>query len=198
MNRSEATVPMPSTSDRASVTRAQVARIGHANIEQMTAQLDPWGSHLDTLVARVIASGTDGGADHHEDLDALKVKRELARARFEEFKNAGGAQWQLFQADIEPAWTNFKAASEKLTNSLSSQTTAWPIRQPQPLWLDPKIAARWPTAPPGYAWRQTGSHHRRQQLVQRNGGDAGGAVAHGMRDDEIVAVQQGPAGVGKD
>ena len=44
-------------------------------------------------------------------------------------------------------------------------------------------------------WPQTASRHRRQQLVQRDGGEAGGAIAHGIRKHELVAVQQGPAGV---
>jgi hypothetical protein len=111
---------MPSMSDRASVTTAQVASIGQANIEQMTAQLDRWDSHLDALVGRVIASGANSRANRHETLDALQAKRELARERFEEFKRAGSTQWRWFRSGIELAWTDFETALARLTNSLSS------------------------------------------------------------------------------
>jgi hypothetical protein len=123
MNRIEETVSIPSMSDRASVTRAQVARIGEANVEQMTTQLDHWGLHLDALVARVIASGAGASADLHQALGTLKAKHELARARFEEFKTAGTGQWRLFRSGIERSWTDFEAALEKVTGSLSSSAT---------------------------------------------------------------------------
>lgn len=117
MNRIENTFSVPSMSDRASVARTQVAKIGQANIDQMEGQLDRWGSHLDVLAARI---GAAGGADHQEDLDTLKAKRELARARFEEFRNAGSGQWRLLRSDLERAWTDFETGLEQLTDSLSS------------------------------------------------------------------------------
>jgi hypothetical protein len=118
MNQSEEAASMPSMSDRASVTRTQVARIAESNVEQMTTLLDQRGWHLDALVARVIASGTDARAGRLQAIDAAKAKHRLARARFEEFKSDGGAQWPLFRSSIERAWTDFEDALEKLTSSL--------------------------------------------------------------------------------
>jgi hypothetical protein len=120
MNRIEDTFSVPSMSDRASVARTQVAKIGKTNIDQMEVQLDQWGSHLDALAARVGALGAAGGAERQVELDTLKVKRELARTKFEEFRNAGSAQWELFSSDLERAWIDFETGLEQLANRLSS------------------------------------------------------------------------------
>ena len=117
-DQGEETALVPSMSARARTTRVEVARIAEANIEQMTMQLDQWGTRLDALVAEVFGPGAAARTGHHQALEALKTKYEISRARFAEFKSAGGTQWRLFRSGIERSWTDFENALEKLTNRL--------------------------------------------------------------------------------
>jgi hypothetical protein len=117
-DQGEETAFVPSMSARARTTRVEVARIAEANIEQMTMQLDQWGTRLEALVAEAFEPGADARTGHHEAIEALKTKYEMSRARFAEFKSAGGTQWRLFRSGIERSWTDFENALEKLTNRL--------------------------------------------------------------------------------
>jgi hypothetical protein len=56
---------MPSMFARATTTRAEVARIAEANVEQMTMQLDKWGTKLEALAAKVFAPGAHVRAGYH-------------------------------------------------------------------------------------------------------------------------------------
>jgi hypothetical protein len=118
MNRVKEPASMPSMSARAGTTSTQVARIAEANLEQMKTQLNQWGAKLAALVDQVVAPGADARTSHHEAIDALRTKYEISRRKFEEFENAGGAQWPLFSSGIEVAWTDFENALDKLTNGL--------------------------------------------------------------------------------
>jgi hypothetical protein len=90
-----------------------------ANIVQMAARLKQWGTKLDDLIAKVAASGADAGIDSRRGIDDLKTKYQVARARFDELKTAGSAQWRIFEPGIERAGNDFETAFEKLQNAAS-------------------------------------------------------------------------------
>jgi len=113
VNSMEATAAMYSMSTRASMTRAQVARLAEGDFLQMATQLEHWAAKLEELVAKVVAAGAESRSDEQQGIDDLKTKYEIARATFAELKTAGGAKWGLFKASIERAWNDLEGAFEK-------------------------------------------------------------------------------------
>ena len=104
---------MPSMATRASVTRAEVARMAEDDVLQMTTQLAHWGTKLDELVAESGGDGQDASTGEPQGIDDLKTKYEVARARFNDFKRAGSSRWEIFKAGIERAWNELEGAFEK-------------------------------------------------------------------------------------
>jgi hypothetical protein len=106
----------PSMSTRASVTRAEVARMGEEDVVLMATQLEQWGTKLDELIAQNLALGMDARIDERPGIDELKTKYEVARTRFDEFKTAGSARWGTFKPTIELAWNELEDAFERWAN----------------------------------------------------------------------------------
>ena len=113
VNKSEGIASMPSMSRRASMTRAQVTEVAEEDVLQMTAELEQWCARLDALAAQLVASTR---IDDHANLRALRAKYAIARARFDEFRIAGSAQWGLFKSSIERAWNDLEGAFAQWAN----------------------------------------------------------------------------------
>jgi hypothetical protein len=107
---------MYSMSTRASMTRAQVTKVAEEDVLQMAAQLEQWGTRLDELAAKVGAPGAESRSDDQQDIDDLKTKYGVARAKLDEFKTAGSAKWGIFKPGIERAWNDLEGAFEKWAN----------------------------------------------------------------------------------
>lgn len=89
---------------------------GQVQIGKMERQLKQWGARLDDLAAKVTTAGANAEADRRELVAELRAKHELAQAKLDELKAAGGEKWETFKAGVESVYKELESAFKKLTN----------------------------------------------------------------------------------
>jgi hypothetical protein len=82
----------------------------------MERQLKHWGARLDDLAAKVATAGANAEADRRDLVAELRAKQELAQAKLDELKAAGGDKWETLKAGVEGAYKELEGAFKKLTN----------------------------------------------------------------------------------
>jgi uncharacterized protein YqfA (UPF0365 family) len=83
-------------------------------IGKMEQQLKQWGAKLDNLAAKVTTAGAKAKAEERKAVADLRAKQELARAKLDELKAAGGDKWDTFKAGVEGAYNELEGAFKKL------------------------------------------------------------------------------------
>jgi hypothetical protein len=87
-----------------------------AHVGKMEAELRQWGARLENLLAMADVAGSAARLDRRQRLDDLKDKYDAAEAKLAELKTAGSGKWEIFQSDVEKAWSELEIAFTKLTN----------------------------------------------------------------------------------
>lgn len=77
-------------------------------------QIERWSAKLDELVAKVGAAGQDAKLEARAQLDELKSKLAVARAKLDEAKAAGDDKWDAFKEGVESSWNELESAFKKL------------------------------------------------------------------------------------
>lgn len=83
-------------------------------IGKMEKQLKQWGARLDDLAAQVTTAGAKAKADERQVVADLRAKRELAQAKLDELKAAGGDKWETFKDGVESAYNDLEGAFKEL------------------------------------------------------------------------------------
>jgi hypothetical protein len=83
---------------------------------KMEEQLKQWGAKLDSMTEKVTAAGAKAKADERKVVADLRAKQELAQAKLDELKAAGGDKWDTFKAGVESAYNELEATFKKLVN----------------------------------------------------------------------------------
>ena len=85
----------------------------HEYIEQFKQKLDEWDSEIDELEAKAQRASADIKFEIEDQLSALRVKRDHARLKISEIKDASEEAWVDLKAGADDAWGNLKHALEK-------------------------------------------------------------------------------------
>lgn len=85
--------------------------------QKLEAKLDEWSAEIDRLVARSKQADADAQIELERELDDARSKRDAARKKLGELKNAGDDAWEDLKNGIEGAWssleTSLKAARSR-------------------------------------------------------------------------------------
>lgn len=73
-------------------------------VRKMHSKLDQWSSEIDALAARVNQAGAEARAEYHQQIEALRSKRDEARERLAELQQSGEGAWEDMKAGVEIAW----------------------------------------------------------------------------------------------
>jgi len=100
---------------RANIVKGNIIKILEANVGKMETELKQWGAKLDKLVANVEAAGTEVKLDYRKSVEDLRSTYRLTQSRFDEFKAAGVAKWEIFKTGVETAWDDLETSFKELT-----------------------------------------------------------------------------------
>lgn len=93
-----------------------IARSADSTIPKLEDQLARWGAKLDVLLAKGEAAGREVKLDTRKQIDEIKAKLVIARAKLDEAKTAGAAGWDRFKEGLEIFWKDLEGAVQKVTH----------------------------------------------------------------------------------
>jgi len=83
------------------------------NVTKLEAQLELWGAKLNELVAKANVTKDQLKTDSRKQIDDLRGKLDVARARLEAAKAVGTEKWGTVKDGLERAWHDVEAALKK-------------------------------------------------------------------------------------
>jgi predicted nucleic acid-binding Zn-ribbon protein len=91
-------------------------------VEKRQAEIDKWNAELEDLEAKITAAGADAKAklEHEEHINALRQKRDEAKAKLAEIQTAGDDTWEDLKDGAESIWTSIKDGYEKVASKFKS------------------------------------------------------------------------------
>ena len=85
-----------------------------ANIAKLEARLRVWNAMIEKLAAKADKARGQARLDSQYNVDDLKAKRAVARARLSEYKAAGDELQDGFGVRLEIAWSDLENAFKEL------------------------------------------------------------------------------------
>lgn len=85
----------------------------HEYIEKFKTKLDEWDSEIDELEAKALKASADIKYELEDQLTSLRLKRDLARLKMTEVKDASEEAWVDIKEGADEAWSSLKEAIEK-------------------------------------------------------------------------------------
>jgi len=73
-------------------------------IQKMKAKLDELNAEVSRLEAKTRGAEANLRLKYHDEIQNLKARREEARAKLAEFKQAGDSAWEDLKIGIQGAW----------------------------------------------------------------------------------------------
>jgi predicted nucleic acid-binding Zn-ribbon protein len=85
-------------------------------VEQRQAEMDKWNAEIEALEAKIKTAAGDAKAKlaHEEQINALRQKRDEAKAKLSEIRTAGDDRWEDLKDGLEHTWTSIKDGFEKV------------------------------------------------------------------------------------
>ena len=85
-------------------------------VEKREAEIEKWNADLEDLEAKITAAGADAKAklEHKEHINALRQKRDEAKAKLAEINAAGNDRWEDLKEGLENVWTSITDGFEKV------------------------------------------------------------------------------------
>ncbi len=85
-------------------------------VAKFQAEIDALNVEIGNLDSKITAVGIDANAKlaHEEQMNALRQKRDDARARLAEIQAAGDDTWEHLKDGLESMWTSMKGGFEKV------------------------------------------------------------------------------------
>ncbi len=78
--------------------------------EKLDAQLKEWNAEIDLLKAKAENAKADRKIEYATKIDTLQHKRDIAKTKLHELKNAGDEAWEDIKTGAEKAWAEVKTA----------------------------------------------------------------------------------------
>lgn len=85
----------------------------HEYIEILKQKLDEWEADIDKFEDLAEKTRTDLKFELEDQITSLKLKRDIAKLKLEEFRETGEEAWEELKAGAEEAWDDLKEAIEK-------------------------------------------------------------------------------------
>lgn len=85
----------------------------HEYVEKFKAKLDEWDIEIDELEAKALQAKSDIKYEVEDQLTSLRLKRDLAKVKMAEVKDASEEAWEDIKAGADEAWGSLKEALEK-------------------------------------------------------------------------------------
>ena len=73
-------------------------------VRKMHSKLDHWNADIDALSARAAAAEADARVEYQKQIEALRSKRDDARAKLRLLEDASENAWEDMKAGVELAW----------------------------------------------------------------------------------------------
>ncbi|MBE9170254.1 hypothetical protein IQ238_22965 [Pleurocapsales cyanobacterium LEGE 06147] len=89
--------------------------------ETMEARLSQLGARIDELQAKVQQTRTDVQADLNQQIEELKVKRDVTQQRLQELKASGGQAWKTLKSGFQSAWDKLSHAMEEAASKFDRE-----------------------------------------------------------------------------
>jgi predicted RNase H-like nuclease (RuvC/YqgF family) len=85
----------------------------HEYIDKLKDKLDEWDADIDELEARAQKAKAELKFELQDQITSLKLKRDIAKLKLSEIKDASEEAWEDIKAGAEEAWSDVKDAMEK-------------------------------------------------------------------------------------
>jgi predicted nucleic acid-binding Zn-ribbon protein len=85
----------------------------HEYIDKLKDKLDEWDADIDELEARAQKAKAELKFELEDQITSLKLKRDIAKLKLSEIKDASEEAWEDIKAGAEEAWSDVKEAIEK-------------------------------------------------------------------------------------
>ena len=85
----------------------------HEYIDKLKEKLDEWDADIDELEERAQKAKTNLEFELKDQITALKLKRDIAKLKLAEIKDASEEAWEDIKAGAEEAWADVKDAMDK-------------------------------------------------------------------------------------
>ena len=85
----------------------------HEYIDKFKVKLDEWDADIDELEDRAQKAKADLKFELDDQIRSLKLKRDIAKLKLSEIKDASEEAWEDVKAGAEEAWADVKDAMEK-------------------------------------------------------------------------------------
>jgi len=85
-------------------------------VEKREAEIDKWNAELEDLDAKILVGELDAKAklEHKEHINALRKKRDEAKARLAEIRAARDDKWEDLKDGLDSVWTSITDGFEKV------------------------------------------------------------------------------------
>ena len=84
--------------------------------DKLKAQLDQWNAKIDLLKAKAAKAEADARVNCLETIEDLKNKRNQAREKLQELRQAGDNAWLDLKGGVEEAWNRLGDAVKSATS----------------------------------------------------------------------------------
>ena len=81
-------------------------------IRKLQNQLDKWNAQIDKLVVQAALAKAEARVEYHEEITALREKRDELLGRLAELQRAGEGAWEGVKSGFELAWNVVEDAFE--------------------------------------------------------------------------------------
>ena len=78
--------------------------------EKLEAQLNEWNAQIALLKAKAKNTQADAKIHYYQTIDALELKRNTAKTKLRELKDAGDEAWEGLKTGAENSWAEVKTA----------------------------------------------------------------------------------------
>ena len=100
--------------------------------EKIEAQLREWTAKINELKAKADGAKADAKSEMNKRIDALRVKKVAAQAKFQALKQAGAEKWEQLRtgldqamADLKTTWESTRPKREHYQEQIEAQIKEW-------------------------------------------------------------------------
>lgn len=81
-----------------------------AYVQKLKAKIDEWNADIDKLTAKADQAEADAKIKYHQELEALRAKRQDLEEKIANLQNAGESAWEELKQGVESSWEVWKAS----------------------------------------------------------------------------------------
>lgn len=83
-------------------------------VRKMHSKFDQWNAEIDALTAKADAAQADTRAEYHKQIESLRSKRDQAKQKTDELKDASEDAWEDMKSGVESAWDSVGEAVDSV------------------------------------------------------------------------------------